>query len=245
MRFTLLISVIMCAFSSVSAQGSDHYYFMGYVYSKNGNNVNVHHPYITVLLSLASEPEQIIAARMSDPRGEFNFDGINIDLKRDYLFTVLLPNGKKRQYRCPGGDVKFSPGNINVHLCIGTHDISTSYYTKRNIEFDKKTGFFSKKPNLFDQIAQNAGLTRNGTDFWRDKDEATMVLFLQRFLPPDMLTRLVGVMKPVLITSVTLVELVQPNDYFGGALYIELVDEMKERMGLQMIEIHGSLEEVN
>lgn len=245
MRSFVFFIIALCAMvASVSAQGNGHYYFMGYIHSKSSTNTNVYHPYVTVLLSLESELEEIIAATMSDPRGEFNFDGVEIDLKKDYLFTVLLPTGNVRKYRRPGGEVTFSPNTVNVHICLETNDINTNYYTKRNINFDKKTGFFSKKINLFDQVAQNSGLVRNGSNFIRAKDDASIYVFIQRFLPPSILQTMMDKIVPELVTSVTLVELMQPNEFFGGALYFDLVPEMQERMGLKMLDINITLEKV-
>ena len=243
MKKVFFIAAIMCAlFTKVKAQNeSTKYYYMGYLYTSAENDQHEFYPYLTVLLSKEAEPDKVIAATMSDPRGEFSFRGVPIDCEQTYLFAVLMPNGTKRVFRCKGGKVSWPSGNLNTNICLDGGYIPSNYYIN---SLSVKDFEGVKKRNFIAHILQQCNVVSEDGNYYRKSDDATMMLFVERTLPADMSKKILGLLDSELVTSVNLIELSQPNDYFGGALNFNVVEDLQKSLNLQRAYVGSPLPEV-
>lgn len=243
MKKLFFIAAIMCAlFAKANAQNeSTKYFYMGYLYTSAENDQHEFYPYLTVLLSKEAEPDKVIAATMSDPRGEFSFRGVPIDCEQTYLFAVLMPNGTKRVFRCKGEKVSWPSGNLNTNICLDGGYIPSNYYTN---SLSVKDFEGVKKRNFIAHILQQCNVVSEDGNYYRKSDDATMMLFVERTLPADMSKKILGLLDSELVTSVNLIELSQPNDYFCGALNFNVVQELQKNLSLQRAYVGSPLPEV-
>lgn len=243
MKKVFFVAAIMCAlFTKVKAQNeSTKYYYMGYLYTSAENDQHEFYPYLTVLLSKEAEPDKVIAATMSDPRGEFSFRGVPIDCEQTYLFAVLMPNGTKRVFRCKGGKVSWPSGNLSTNICLDGGYIPSNYYIN---SLSVKDFEGVKKRNFIAHILQQCNVVSEDGNYYRKSDDATMMLFVERTLPADMSKKILGLLDSELVTSVNLIELSQPNDYFGGALNFNVVQDLHKSLNLQRAYVGSPLPEV-
>lgn len=243
MKKLFFIAAIMCAlFAKANAQSeSTKYFYMGYLYTSAENDQHEFYPYLTVLLSKEAEPDKVIAATMSDPRGEFSFRGVPIDCEQTYLFAVLMPNGTKRVFRCKGGKVSWPSGNLSTNICLDGGYIPSNYYTN---SLSVKDFDGVKKRNFVGHVLQQCNVEAEDGSYYRKSDDATMMLFVERTLPADMSKKILGLLDSELVTSVNLIELSQPNDYFGGALNFNVVQDLHKSLSLQRAYVGSPLPEV-
>lgn len=231
----------MCVaiFTSSAQNESTKYFYMGYLYSSTENDQHEFYPYLTVLLSKEAEPDKVIAASMCDPRGEFNFMGVPIDCEQNYLFTVLMPNNK-RVFRWHGVKVDYPSGNLNTNICLNGGHIPTNYYSNplsiSNFDNTNKNGFMA-------HLLQQCNIVVEDDNYYRKSDDAVMMPFIEQRLAPEMVKKIMATLAADDVSSVNIIELTHPNEYFAGAIHIR-VPALQKHLRHQKPQVYDSLEEI-
>lgn len=218
-----LFAAILIADNSAKAQ-TDAPFFWGEVFTNHAAG-QTRHPYLTVLLADASTPDAIIAATLTDPVGEMAFPWAKVDWQnRNYRMTVLLPDGKKLAFvtdkskHKPAATEKF-PGCMYAPILLGA-EVETGYFTEEEVSIDAK----SDVPVL-DQIAQKCGLIREKYSFFTN-DDLSVKLFINHSasFAPALFGQIMDyvVKGQVQIERVVFIKLSNPNDYFYGAISLEM-----------------------
>ncbi len=124
--------------SSIVAQESRDWFFMGYLYHNESDNLNDRYPYMQVALSKLNNPDKILAVTFSNFEGEYSFYGTAINPLEDYVITLYIKD-KTQKYIIPHFDSTPSfKGNINAHIKLKPNLI---YFDKENLKIsdDEKT----------------------------------------------------------------------------------------------------------
>ena len=152
-----------------------------------------------------------------------------------------MPNGSKRVFKRQGEKVNWPSGNINTNISLDGGYIPSNYYTN---SLNVKNFDDVKKKNLMGHVLQQCNVVTEDGNYYRRSDDATMMLFVERILPADMSKKILGLLDSDLVTSVNLIELSQPNDYFGGALNFNVVEDLQKSLNLQRAYVGSPLPEV-
>lgn len=125
-----LVATLFIAFD-VKAQGSTSYHFKGNIFTQDQEGKEQRFPFLPVTLSKQESPDQVVAVAISNGIGEFSFQGVPIDISKDYIFTITLPSGTYRFLQEKLINPSFKSGNINTHIRL---DKLEDYQTQRTLK---------------------------------------------------------------------------------------------------------------
>lgn len=206
------------------SQTSTQYFFLGYIYYRaEGHELSKSkvYPYLPVALKMADNPDKILAVKVANGNGEVSFNGVPIDIYKDYHFEILGLETNDLIYEMKGTKepYKFAGGNLTTHMRLPKE--MPAYFTIDELVF----GDGEKETMLTELLQKHAGLIYEEGSFFSEEGDLPYKLLVngradfneKKFLP--MLPQLSG----GLIKAVKVIKYTNPNPYYEGVIDLHLI----------------------
>lgn len=200
------------------AQPTTSFWFEGYVYGTDTDQVSQRAQFVPVVLALANSPTKYLAVTMTDGAGFYSFRGTPIDYKQKYLVTLLYGT-KNETYQCLSFDV--TPSIIGAISSDIKTKIRKDFYTETSLAVSKQ-----KQGTLFSTfLKKQASLQLKGNVYSLKGKKGMLSLFVngKSYTPSNFQTLLQNLTTDQ-VESATIIKLKNANKYTPGAIAITLKD---------------------